>query len=270
MKPEAGLALAGWVGTHALAVFMALLAALLLLTAVMAWAWNRQVLRRAQAAFSPPAVLLLNAAAGFAVVLGAAAGFAEIAEQLGPDGTMAQTDKALSASIRAHVGGGTQQVFARLTHLGDPPVLMLLGVAVALWLWWRGQRSLALGWVLALGGNALLNPMLKRIFERVRPLHDPGPVAELGWSFPSGHTSGATVAYGMLAYVMLRTLPPSWHLPALLGATALAFTVGSSRVFLQVHFASDVAAGFASGTAWLMVCILSVGSSQRWRRMRSG
>ena len=267
MAPDQWLALASWVGAHALAVFVALLCALLLLMALTEWLWDGQVLHRTHAAFSPPAVLLLKAAAGFAIVLGAAAGFAEIAEQLGPDGTMSLADEALSASIRAQVGVGTLQVFAGLTHLGDPLVLALLGVAVALWLGWRGQRSLALGWVLALGGNALLNPLLKRVFERVRPVHDHGLVAELSWSFPSGHTSGATVAYGMLAYVVLRTLPTVWHLPAVLGATALAFTVGSSRVFLQVHFASDVVAGFASGTAWLMVCILSVEASQRWRLM---
>jgi membrane-associated phospholipid phosphatase len=63
----------------------------------------------------------------------------------------------------------------------------------------------------------------------------------------------------MLALVAIRTLPPRWHLPAVLGATALAYTVGSSRVFLQVHFVSDVAAGFASGGAWLMVCVISIG-----------
>ncbi len=268
MKPEEWLALASWVGAHALAVFVALLCALLLLMAFIVWAWNQQVAGRTQAALSPPALLLLNVAAGFAIVLGAAAGFAEIAEHLGPNGTMARADQALSASIRAHVGVDTLQLFAQLTHLGDPSVLALLGVAVALWLWWRGQRTLALGWALALGGNALLNPLLKRVFERVRPVHDHGLVAALSWSFPSGHTSGATVAYGMLAYLMLRTLPTAWHLPAVLSATALAFTVGSSRVFLQVHFASDVVAGFASGTAWLMVCVLSIGASQRWRLMR--
>jgi membrane-associated phospholipid phosphatase len=269
MTPDRGLALATWVGTHALAVFVVLQCALLLLVALIAWLWHGQVLRRKQAVLSQPAVLLLNVAAGFAIVIGAAVGFAEIAEQLGPDGAMSLADEALSASIRTHVDVRTLQVFALLTHFGDARLLTLLGVVVALGLGWRGQRTLALGWVLALGGNALLNPMLKRIFERVRPVHDHGLVAELGWSFPSGHTSGATVAYGMLAYVMLRTLPSAWHLPAVLGATALAFTVGSSRVFLQVHFASDVVAGFASGTAWLMVCILSVGSSDRWRLMRA-
>ena len=270
MKPDAWFALADTVGAHALAVFGVLLCGLLLLMALIAWAWHRQVLRRTPATLAPPAVLLLNIAAGFATLLAAAAVFAELAEQLGSGGAMAQADAALTASIRAHAGAGTLQVFAVLTHLGDPLVLTLLGVVVAGWLWWRGQRSLALGWVLALGGNALLNPMLKRVFERVRPVHDNGLAAALGWSFPSGHTSGAAVAYGMLAYVMLRTLPPVWHLPAVLSATAMAFTVGSSRVFLQVHFASDVVAGFASGTAWLMVCMLSVGSSQRWRLMRSG
>jgi membrane-associated phospholipid phosphatase len=269
MRPDQWLVLARWVGAHAWLVFVALLCLLLLLMAFIAWVWDGQVLRRTPAAFSPPAVLLLNVAAGFSIVLGAAFGFAEIAEHLGPGGAMSQADEALSASIRSHVGVGTQQVFARLTHLGDPLVLTLLGVAVALWLCWRGQRSLALGWALALGGNALLNPVLKRVFERVRPVHDHGLVAELGWSFPSGHTSGATVAYGMLAYVLLRTLPKVWHLPVVLGATSLAFSVGSSRVFLQLHFASDVVAGFASGTAWLMVCISSVGASQRWRLMRS-
>jgi len=62
----------------------------------------------------------------------------------------------------------------------------------------------------------------------------------------------------MLAYLALRLAPPRWHLPAMLGAAALAGTVGSSRVFLQVHYASDVLAGFASGTAWLLVAIIGV------------
>lgn len=269
MRADDGLALAHWLGVHALGVFLGLLCALLLLMALTVWGWQVQVLRRAQAAFSAPAGLLLNLVAGFAIVVAGAAGFAEIAEQLGPGGPMSLADEALSAAIRTHAGAGTLHAFALFTHFGDVRVLASLAVAVALWLVWRGQRTLALGWVLALAGNALLNPLLKRIFERVRPLHEHGGIVELGWSFPSGHTSGATVAYGMLAYVMLRTLPRVWHLPAVLGATALAFTVGSSRVFLQVHFVSDVVAGFASGSAWLTVCILSVALSERWRNARA-
>jgi undecaprenyl-diphosphatase len=264
MNPDPWLALATWSGTHALALFWVLLGALLLVVGLAVWFWQGPLLRRVHATLPQPAVLLLNVAGGFLIVVAGAAGFAEIAEQLGPGGRMALADEAFSAQVGRHTPAGALQAFALLTHLGDVRVLAILGVAVALLLWWRRQRALALGWVLALAGNAVLNPTLKRIFERVRPLHEHGLVSEPGWSFPSGHTSGATVAYGMLAYVMLRTLPRGWHLPAVLAATGLAFTVASSRVFLRVHYVSDVLAGFASGTAWLMVCILSVVLSQRW------
>jgi undecaprenyl-diphosphatase len=262
------LALADAIGRHALLLFLTLLATLLLLVFA-AWAGHLQVLPRARAGLPRPALLLLYALAGFGIVVAAAAVFAEFAEQLDPAGAMARADEALAASIGVHAAPATLHVFALLTHLGDPAWLTLLGAGVALWLWWRRQRALALGWVLALGGNALLNPALKRIFERIRPVHEHGLFSEMGFSFPSGHTSGATVAYGMMAYVALRTLPAAWHLPAVLGATALAFTVGCSRVFLQVHYLSDVLAGFASGGAWLVVCVMSVEASRHWRGART-
>ena len=91
---------------------------------------------------------------------------------------------------------------------------------------------------------------------------------EHGFSFPSGHSSGSVVAYGMLAYLALRLLPIRWHLPGLLATVALAFTVGASRLFLGVHFASDVIAGFASGAAWLAMCITLI-ERMRWRYRQS-
>ncbi len=266
MPAETPAAFAAFVGVHALAVFFGLLAVLLLLVAGGAWLLRSRVLPQARSRLRPLALVLLSAAIGFALVLGAAALFAEIAEHLGPGKTMSLTDAALTAAIRSHVSAATLGVFGVLTHFGDVINLSLLGAFVALLLWWQRHHALALGWVFALGGNALLNPLLKRVFERVRPVHEQGLVNALGWSFPSGHTSGATVAYGMLAYVAIRTLPAAWHVPAVLAATALAFTVGCSRVILQVHFASDVLAGFASGAAWLTVCIVSVELARAYRR----
>ena len=266
MPAETLAGFVAFVGAHALAVFFGLLAVLLLLVAVGGWLLRSRVLPQARSRLRPLALVLLSAAIGFALVLGAAALFAEIAEHLGRGKTMSLADEALTAAIRSHVSATTLSVFGVLTHFGDGANLALLGAVVALLLWWRGRRALALSWVIALGGNALLNPLLKRVFERVRPVHDQGLINEIGWSFPSGHTSGATVAYGMLAYVAIRTLPVAWHGPAVLAATALAFTVGCSRVFLQVHFASDVLAGFASGAAWLTVCIVSVELARVYRR----
>jgi membrane-associated phospholipid phosphatase len=266
MPADALAGVATLVGTHALALFLALLVVLLLLVASGRWLLRSHLLPQAQSRLGPLALVLLSAAIGFALVLGAASLFAEIAEHLGPGAAMSRADDALSAAIRAHVGATTLAVFAVLTHFGDVLTLTLLGAVVALLLGWQRRRALALGWVIALGGNALLNPLLKRVFERVRPLHEDGLIDAIGWSFPSGHTSGATVVYGMLAYVALRTLPAVWHMPLLLAATALAFTVGCSRVFLRVHFASDVLAGFASGAAWLTVCIVSMELARVYRR----
>lgn len=262
------LPLADWAGRHALVWFVLLLLALLCGIAVLGRLWQRHVWPRTPDGPPRPARLVLGLVAGFALLLGAASVFAEIAEHL-IDGTgMARFDEALSLALRAHTAPLTLQVFRALTRLGDAVVLVPLTAAVALLLWWRGRAALALAWLLALGGNALLIALLKRIFERARPLHDHGLLNEPGFSFPSGHAAGATVVYGMLAYLALRVLPPRWHGPVLMLAGALAFTVGSSRVFLQVHYASDVLAGFAWGAAWLAVCVLSVELSRRWRRRR--
>src|SRR5690606_10315505 len=105
-------------------------------------------------------------------------------------------------------------------------------------------------------------------FERVRPLHDHGVAQAQGWSFPSGHSSGSVVAYGMLAYLVVRSVAPRWRMPVVLLGTAIAFTVGISRMLLQVHFASDVIAGFMSGLSWLAVCIVSIESARGFRRRR--
>jgi undecaprenyl-diphosphatase len=160
-------------------------------------------------------------------------------------------------------------VFSVLTHAGDRGVLVALGVGVAVALLWRRHIGLALGWMLALGGNAVLNPTLKQLFERTRPVHEHGLAVEDGYSFPSGHSSGSMVVYGMALYLALRLLPPRWHAPAVMAAIAVVFTTACSRIFLRVHFASDVAAGLLSGGTWLAVCIASLEWSRRKRRADS-
>ncbi len=259
------LTLAQAAGAHAVAAYGLGLGIVLAATMV-GWSalrmpvWAR-VRERAEERVSLPLALVLRGAMGLAVIVTAAALFAEIAEHIGPDGRVSRADDLLAATLRADLSAGTLQLFAAFTHGGDVLVLALLGTGVAAALWLAGRRALAAGWVMAVGGNALLNPLLKGIFERVRPVHDHGFARETSWSFPSGHSSGAMVAYGMLAYIALRLLPARWHLPALLLAAAVIFTIGCSRVLLQVHYASDVVAGFASGLAWLTVCV----SSLEWR-----
>ncbi len=210
--------------------------------------------------------LALPLAVGVAVLVAAVWAFAELAEGVDAANAFGAFDAALSAAIGRNLPVGALRAFAGLTHLGDPVTLTVLCVAVAGTLLARGRRRLALAWVLAVAGNALLNVALKGVFGRVRPLRLHGLDQVAGWSFPSGHSSGSVVAYGMLAYVLVRTLPTRWHVPVVMLATALAFSVGCSRIFLQLHYASDVAAGFASGMTWLTICILAC----EWNRAGAG
>ena len=260
--------LAPFAGRHALPLFGALLATLLVLTALAWWAFQRWLLPRDAGAAPSLGLLALRLGLGFgAIVLGAWV-FSEIAEALHAQAALGAADQALADAIRMHTPMAALQTFAALTRLADTATLATLGVAVTLALLWQRQRGLALGWVAAIGGNALLNVALKQVFARVRPVHDDGLVFAQGFSFPSGHSSGAVVACGMLAFLALHWLPRRWHLAAILVAVALAFSIGASRMFLRVHFASDVLAGFASGSAWLAVCIASIELTRWYRRRR--
>jgi undecaprenyl-diphosphatase len=206
---------------------------------------------------------------GSAVMLAGALVFGLLASALTPGSSLIRLDQAVSDALRAHLAPWAVQVAAALTHLADTATLTVLCIVGTLVLLARHQRGLALAWVLAMAGNGLLNQSLKQLMGRVRPLDPEGGLWAQGWSFPSGHSSGAVVAFGMVAYLALRLLPKAWHRPVLLAALVLAVTVGLSRVVLRVHFASDVAAGFASGSAWLALCITSAELVRGWRSRRS-
>lgn len=215
-----------------------------------------------------PSVLVLNLLIGFAVVVGAAATFVELAEALrDQESLLGPFDDRLARTLAAHVPDAALQWFGWVTHFGDVPVLAGIGVVVTGLLVWQRRHALALFWAVSLAGNGVLIRVLKGLFERVRPEHDVHLAAADGWSFPSGHTAGSLVGYGLLAYLGWRLLPPRWRMPVVLAATAIAVSVGVSRVFLRVHHASDVLAGWATGGAWLIVSLLSV---ELARRVASG
>ncbi len=257
-----------WAGQHALLLFFLLLVLLLAGICAVWWGLRRGEARRWQSSMSPTLVPGMKIAVGAAVMLAGASVFTLLAGQLANGGALGRADQALTKALRASLSTEALQVFAALTHLADTATLTGLCIIVALALIAFGQRWLALGWVVALAGNGVLNQTLKQIFARVRPLDPESSVIAQGFSFPSGHSSGAVVAYGMLAYLALRLLPARWHLSALLAAVALALTVGASRLFLRLHFAIDVIAGYSSGAAWLALCVTCIEFS-RWRCQRT-
>ena len=271
MPPDAAT-LTTWVetlGAHALQLYGAMLLVLLAGATAAGWLARRYTVPTPTSRLPAGAYLLFRLALGFAVVVAAAVIFAEAAEVLGSSADArraGELDQVFSNAVRRGISPTTFWFFSNVTHLADTATVTVLCVAGALALLWLRRRWLALLVVVAIAGNALLNITLKAIFSRARPLHDPAEALVRGFSFPSGHSSGAVVAYGMLAYVLIRCLSPAlaarFRMPLVLAATALAFTIGCSRIFIQAHFATDVLAGFASGSAWLAVCI----GSAEWLR----
>ena len=259
------VSLAKHAAPYALPIFLAVLLATMLGGGVVCVGLQRRRAALGDADSPPSPRFLLSLTLGFGAIVAAALLFAWIAERATPTHALGRADQWLADGIAATLPWAALRAFSVLTHFGDRWVLIALGFGVAVALLWRRHTGLAAGWSVALLGNAALNPTLKRIFERARPVHEHGLIVEDGYSFPSGHSSGAMVVYGMLLYLALRLLPTRWHAPAVMACIAVVLTTACSRIFLQVHFASDVAAGLLSGGTWLAVCIASL----EWARRRA-
>lgn len=117
----------------------------------------------------------------------------------------------------------------------------------------------------------LLNVLLKHIFQRARPSFDEPLLTLATYSFPSGHTAAATLLYGVMAAYLVRTCL-GLRRPLLVGlavATAVVMAatmvalVGVSRLYLGVHYLSDIVAATASSTGWLAITLTSVVT---WRK----
>lgn len=152
------------------------------------------------------------------------------------------------------------------TFLGSTTAMIFLVILTVAIMIWRKKRWEALFFVLATGGGALFNQLLKWIFQRQRPaLHR--IIEETGYSFPSGHSMVSFICYGMLwmfLFLFFRAVWPKVMLTLL--AVALILLIGISRIYLGVHYPSDVLAGFAAGGAWLVICLMGLRLVLEYRR----
>jgi undecaprenyl-diphosphatase len=113
-----------------------------------------------------------------------------------------------------------------------------------------------------------LNVLLKLLFQRDRPVFDEPLLTLSTYSFPSGHVAGSTLFYGLaVAYVFTRTRELRWRLLALVGAFIAVCAVAFTRMYLGVHYLSDVTAALAEGIAWLTLTFLATSA---WRHRREG
>lgn len=151
------------------------------------------------------------------------------------------------------------QFFLFISNLANPDVMTRIGVGsfvVALLVpRWR-PRSLLLGIAMA-GGGAMIGTMKYR-YARARPTRIQHLAEEMTFSFPSGHSFGAVVFYGVLGSWALRSVKNPWgRVGVVLATLKMILLIGASRVYLGVHYPSDVLAGYAAATPWLTACLIA-------------
>ena len=148
-------------------------------------------------------------------------------------------------------------MFRDFTSLGSPSVLSLVTVAAVGYLWLERERATALFVVLAIAGGAALEILLKLGFARPRPELVSHLVDVNSFSFPSGHATMATITYLTLGVLLARVQERRrMKLYVLAVGTFLALLVGITRIYLGVHWPTDVLAGWCLGAAWALACWL--------------
>jgi len=208
-----------------------------------------------------------------AVAAGGIWTFVAVADAVG-EGDVRALDRAVLLAMREPgdradpVGPPWVEEMGRdLTALGGGTILTLVSVAAALFLWMaRRPRSVAL-LAVAFGGGQLLSFLLKRAFGRPRPDLVPHEAYVYSASFPSGHSLMSAVVYLTLGALLARVLPRA-RMKILVMACAVAATAltGVSRVYLGVHWPTDVVAGWAVGAAWATGVWLVADALDRHRR----
>jgi membrane-associated phospholipid phosphatase len=145
-----------------------------------------------------------------------------------------------------------------LTTAGSVVVLTIVVAIGVIALALRKQWYAALGLALALGGAGLLNSFLKLWFHRSRPDVSWALASERSFSFPSGHAMLSLATYGMITYLLWRRFPrPLFRVISVALAILLILGIGVSRVYLGVHYPSDIIAGFLAGAIWLTAVIVA-------------
>jgi len=158
----------------------------------------------------------------------------------------------------SHLPSGLRPFFEFISFIGHPISTSLVGFVIIVYGLFKQKPTVALSgtfvW-LAL----LLSTFLKHLVERTRPLTEYVAGMRIhSFSFPSGHTTGSTVAFGLLAYYCYHLLPAPFNYISLVVFIVLIILVGISRVYLGAHYPTDVIGGWVFGTIILSIVIFTI------------
>jgi undecaprenyl-diphosphatase len=216
--------------------------------------------------------ILVVMVVGGVAALGSGYLFVELAEQVRrTTSVVSRADQVIHTWFGQERQAPMTVLFSTATAIGGTLGMAAIVTAVAATLLVRKERASAVFVVVTAVAGALLNLGLKMIFARARPDLAAAIAVARWYSFPSGHAMGSFVGCGAVAYVALRQ---AWPWGAKSAALALALTivvlVGVSRVYLGVHWASDIAGGWSAGAVWLTSAVVAFEMLLRIRARRRG
>ena len=222
------------------------------------------------ARLTPGEELGLHFTVGIALMLFAAWVFGGIAEEVVEAEEITILDAWLAQWFNARATPAFTQAMMYLTHAHNTAGMLIMTTVVGMYFYLRKAPYWLLALVVSVPGGMLLNVILKQIFQRARPSLENPLLTLTTYSFPSGHTVAATLFYGLVA-AYLVCLANRWKARFLivLGACVMVGLVGLSRMYLGVHYLSDVLAAVAEGCGWLAVCITGVSTLRRRRAARA-
>jgi undecaprenyl-diphosphatase len=156
----------------------------------------------------------------------------------------------------AQASGARAAFFLGLTQLHSPGAIAAWSAIFAAVLWRLRERYWILTLAVTVAGGLFVNYILKRAYERLRPEFDEPFLSLASYSFPSGHTAGAVLFYGVLAaFLVSRFYDWRKRAACVAGAAAMVALVAFSRLYLGAHYLSDVLAAACSSTVWLVLCL---------------
>ncbi len=206
--------------------------------------------------------------AGLLISIACMVFFADLAEDVQENDRIVEFDSALAEELYSRATPGSVRFFQFISFLGSP-FIPVIGVLMGIVLARRREWTRLTLWITAVAVGELLNLILKQIFARARPVFaSPLAVAQF-FSFPSGHAMMSIITYGMMAYLLWRMVK-NHRLRILIVFTTvlLVAVIGISRLYLGVHYFSDVVGGFAAGAAWLGTCIIALELFERRAKYR--
>jgi undecaprenyl-diphosphatase len=219
---------------------------------------------RLWAAVSADRKLFRLTALGLAVVSASGMLIAKLLDDvMGADGVTG-ADRTITDWVVQHRAAGMTTAAQAVTHLGDPLVVVGLALVTAAVLLVRRERRLAILVAVSTSGAAVATTVTKYAVHRARPNPAFWLGAASGPAFPSGHATQSVALYGALAIVGVRLARSMSARVSIIGlATLIALAVGTTRVYLAVHWTSDVLCGWAVAVGWLSALLLGGWSRPR-------